>query len=124
MIFRVAVDQVDSLRRQILLKDEEVKRLRKHCDHEEVEKIKIVQKLAQAEEEIDQKTFYVRNLNSQLSNKADTLEALRIAKRDIGNTYKTIYALSYTYLFTYSQISFGYSLIYQNVTLIHHATKM
>lgn len=80
---KVAVDQVDSLRRQILLKDEEVKRLRKHCDHEEVEKIKIVQKLAQVEEEIDQKTFYVRNLNSQLSNKADTLEALRIAKRDI-----------------------------------------
>ena len=83
-IYRVAVDQVDSLRRQILLKDEEIKRLRKHCDHEEVEKIKIVQKLAQVEEEIDQKTFYVRNLNSQLSNKADTLEALRIAKRDIG----------------------------------------
>ena len=88
LFFRVAVDQVDSLRRQILLKDEEVKRLRKHCDHEEVEKIKIVQKLAQVEEEIDQKTFYVRNLNSQLSNKADTLEALRIAKRDIGNTYR------------------------------------
>ena len=81
--FRVAVDHVDSLRRQLVLKDEEVKRLRKHCDHEEIEKIKIVQKLAQVEEEVDKKSHQNRTLKSQLSDKEDTLEALRGAKRDV-----------------------------------------
>ena len=81
--FRVAVDQVDSLRRQLVLKDEEVKRLRRHCDHEEIEKIKIVQKLAQVEEEVDNKSHQNRTLKSQLSDKEDILEALRVAKRDV-----------------------------------------
>lgn len=81
--FRVAVDQIDSLRRQLLTKDEELKRFHKQFEYQEREKMKIVQKLAQVEQEADIKTHELRKIKSQLSDKEDTLDVLRGAKRDI-----------------------------------------
>lgn len=55
----------------------------KQSEYQENEKIKIVQKLAQVEHDHDVKTHLVHSLKSQLSDKNDTLEALRLAKRDV-----------------------------------------
>ena len=72
--FRVAVDQIDSLRRQLLHKDEELKQLHKQFEYQEFEKIKIVQTLAQVEQDLSLKSHDLRKCKSQLSDKKDTLE--------------------------------------------------
>ena len=77
------MDQIDSLRRQLVNKDEELRILNKQFEYQEVEKIKIVQKLAQVEQDLDIKSHSLRKVKSQLADKGDTLEALRIAKRDV-----------------------------------------
>ena len=74
VFYRVAVDQIDSLRRLLLNKDEELKQLHKQFEYQEIEKIKIVKKLAQVEEELDIKSHELRNIKSQLGDKEDTLE--------------------------------------------------
>ena len=86
---KVAVDQIDALRRQLLNKDQELRHLHKQFDYQEVEKIKIVQKFAQVEQDLDAKSHELRKVKSNLSDKEDTLEALRGAKRDVEMRLQT-----------------------------------
>ena len=69
-----AVDQIDTLRRQMGSKDEELRAYNKQFEYQEVEKIKIVQKLAQVEQDLDLKSHQLRKTKSQLGDKEDTLE--------------------------------------------------
>jgi len=77
------VDQIDSLRRLLLNKDEELKHLHKQFEYQEIEKIKIVKKLAQVEHDLDVKSHELRKVKNQLGDKEDTLNVLRVSKRDI-----------------------------------------
>ena len=72
--FSAAVDQIDTLRRQLGAKDDELRQFNKQFEYQEVEKIKIVQKLAQVEQDLDVKSHELRKTKSQLSDKEDTLE--------------------------------------------------
>ena len=74
MIYSAAVDQIDTLRRHLGSKDEELRQFNKQFEYQEVEKIKIVQKLAQVEQDLDVKSHELRKTKSQLSDKEDTLE--------------------------------------------------
>lgn len=65
---------LDTLRRQIGSKDEELRHFNKQFEYQEVEKIKIVQKLAQVEQDFDLKSHELRKIKSQLGDKEDTLE--------------------------------------------------
>ena len=76
---RVAVDQIDSLRRHLLHKEEELKHLNKQFEYQEIEKIKIVKKLAQVEQDLDIKSHDLMKVKSQLGDKEDTL--------DVGTLY-------------------------------------
>jgi len=80
---KVAVDQIDNLRRLLLNKDEELKHLHNQFEYQEIEKIKIVKKLAQVEQDLDVKTHELRKVKNQLGDKEDTLNVLRVSKRDI-----------------------------------------
>ena len=71
---RVAVDQIDSLRRHLLHKEEELKHLNKQFEYQEIEKIKIVKKLAQVEQDLDIKSHDLMKVKSQLGDKEDTLD--------------------------------------------------
>ena len=71
---RVAVDQIDSLRRHLLHKEEELKHLNKQFEYQEIEKIKIVKKLAQVEQDLDIKSHDLMKIKSQLGDKEDTLD--------------------------------------------------
>ena len=51
-----------------------MKQLHKQFEYQEIEKIKIVKKLAQVEEDLDIKSHDLRNIKSQLGDKEDTLE--------------------------------------------------
>merc|ERR1712008_407162 len=71
---KVAVDQIDSLRRHLLYKEEELKHLNKQFEYQEIEKIKIVKKLAQVEQDLDIKSHDLMKVKSQLGDKEDTLD--------------------------------------------------
>ena len=74
----VAVDQIDSLRRQLATKEEELKEFNRQFEYQEIEKIKIVQTLAQVQQDLDFKTHELMKVKGNLSNKEDTLEVCRM----------------------------------------------
>ena len=80
---RVAVDQIDSLRRHLLHKEEELKHLNKQFEYQEIEKIKIVKKLAQVEQDLDIKSHDLMKVKSQLGDKEDTLDVSTLYVLDI-----------------------------------------
>lgn len=78
---RVAVDQIDALRRELMAKDQERSGFMAQFEHQEAEKVNVVRQLAKTEGKLDSTLQERNSFKAQLSDTRDTLGALRESKK-------------------------------------------